>query len=191
MRIRNYAVVTTMTVSAVLTMIATQHCVPPSVAPIMVAIAQHESGLDPHAVHRNPNGTYDVGISQVNSSNFGWLGLDMRTAMDPCRNLAAGAKVLLVRYNGVPPPEIASAYAADVATKISDLTSTDTTSASTPDLKAPPAWDVWATEEYEEQKSKSAAPGGDVHPDAAANSEAPPAATDGPQPKKGKTNDAP
>jgi hypothetical protein len=157
----------------------------------MVAIAQHESGLDPHAVHRNPNGTYDVGIAQVNSSNFGWLGLDMRAATDPCRNLAAGAKVLLVRYNGVPPPEIATAYAADVATKISDLTGTDTTSGPTADPKAPPVWDVWATEEYEEQKSQSAAPVvGDVHPDATASSEAAPAAIDGPQPEKGKTNDA-
>ncbi len=72
----------------------------------MVGISQQESGLDPAAVHRNPNGTIDVGLAQVNSANFGWLGLTMQTAMDPCRNLAAGARVLLAKYNGNPPATI-------------------------------------------------------------------------------------
>lgn len=55
-------------------------CLPPAVAPIMVGIAQHESGLDPAAVHHNANGTDDVGIVQVNSSNFGWTGLTWQSA---------------------------------------------------------------------------------------------------------------
>jgi type IV secretion system protein VirB1 len=96
-------------------------CVPPSVAPIMVGIAQHESGLDPHAIHRNSNGTLDVGIAQINTANFGWLGLTMETAFDPCRNLAAGSKVLFAKYNGSPPDAVRSAYASDVMARISAL----------------------------------------------------------------------
>ncbi len=108
----------TMTVAAVLSMIATQHCVAPPLAPIVTGIALHESGLDPYAVHRNPNGSVDVGIAQINSSNFVWLGLTVDTALDPCRNLAAAAKVLFVKYNGSPPPVVAAAYAADVSANI-------------------------------------------------------------------------
>jgi Transglycosylase SLT domain len=96
-------------------------CVGPSLAPVMVGIAQHESGLDPTIVHHNPNGTVDVGLAQVNSANFGWLGLTMQTAMDPCRNLAAGARVLLVRYNGNPSDVGKIAYASAVTARIRAL----------------------------------------------------------------------
>ena len=96
-------------------------CVPPSVAPIMVGIAEHESGLDPVAIHRNANGTVDVGLAQVNSANFAWLGLTLQTALDPCRNLAAGARVLLAKYNGNPPDTAKAAYAAAVTARIRDL----------------------------------------------------------------------
>jgi hypothetical protein len=120
-------------------------CLPPSLAPIMVGIAQHESGLDPTIVHRNSNGTIDVGIAQINSSNFGWLGLTIETAMDPCRNFAAGAKVLFARYNGNPPDFVKSAYASDVMARISqtpappDDTSTD---------PQPPPWDMEAVADW-------------------------------------------
>src|SRR5690242_8618879 len=87
-----------MSVTAVLAL-ATQ-CVPPSLAPVMTGIAKHESGLDPAAIHYNRNGTFDAGLTQVNSANFGWLGLALQDALDPCKNLAAGAKVLLAKYNG-------------------------------------------------------------------------------------------
>jgi Transglycosylase SLT domain len=96
-------------------------CVPPSVAPIMVGIAQHESGLDPVAIHRDANGTVDVGLAQVNSANFAWLGLTLETALDPCRNLAAGARVLLAKYNGNPPDAAKAAYATAVTARIRDL----------------------------------------------------------------------
>jgi hypothetical protein len=96
-------------------------CVPPPAATIMVAIAEHESGLDPDAIHRNANGTVDVGLAQVNSANFVWLGLTLQTALDPCRNLAAGARVLLARYNGNPADAAKAAYAADVTARIRDL----------------------------------------------------------------------
>jgi hypothetical protein len=39
--------------------------------------------------------------------------------MDPCRNFAAGAKVLFAKYNGNPPDVVKSAYAADVMARIS------------------------------------------------------------------------
>ena len=107
------------TVPALMALISANHCVPPSLAPIMVGIAQHESGLDPSAIHHNPNGTVDVGIAQVNSANFGWLGLNMQTAMDPCRNLAAGARVLFAKYNGTGPATVA--YATAVTARIQAL----------------------------------------------------------------------
>lgn len=53
----------------------------------------------------------DIGSTQVNASNFGWLGLTVETALDPCRNIAAGASVLTAysRYNtGSPPAGIAN-----------------------------------------------------------------------------------
>jgi hypothetical protein len=96
-------------------------CVPPSVAQIIVGIAQHESGLDPIAIHRNANGTVDVGLAQVNSANFAWLGLTLQTALDPCRNLAAGARVLLARYNDNPADTAKAAYAAGVMAHIRAL----------------------------------------------------------------------
>jgi hypothetical protein len=108
-----------MTAAAVLAL--ANACVGPSLAPVMVGIAQHESGLDPSVVHRNPNGTIDVGLVQVNSLNFAWLGLTMQTAMDPCRNLAAGARVLLVKYNGNPPDAGKVTYANAVTARIRSL----------------------------------------------------------------------
>lgn len=96
-------------------------CTSPSVAPIMVGIAQHESGLNPLATHKNANGTVDVGLAQINSSNFSWLGLTMQTAFDPCRNLAAGARVLFAKYNGAPPDVGKIAYADGVTARIAAL----------------------------------------------------------------------
>jgi Transglycosylase SLT domain len=93
-------------------------CVPPAVAPVMVGIAQHESGLDPAAVHHNANGTTDWGLVQVNSSNFAWTGLTPSTALDPCANLRAGAMVLFAKYNGNPPAAAKIAYANDVMRRL-------------------------------------------------------------------------
>jgi hypothetical protein len=89
-----------MSVATVLTLIATQRCLPPPLARTMTGIALHESGLDPTLIRYNRNGTFDAGLTQVNSANFGWLGLTLQDALDPCKNLAAGAKVLLAKYNG-------------------------------------------------------------------------------------------
>ncbi len=87
-----------MSITAVLALAS--QCVPPSLAQAMTGIALHESGLDPTRIHFNRNGTFDAGLTQVNSTNFGWLGLTLQDALDPCQNLAAGVKVLLAKYNG-------------------------------------------------------------------------------------------
>jgi soluble lytic murein transglycosylase-like protein len=114
----------------------------------MTGIVQHESGLDPTIVHHNPNGTVDVGLAQVNSSNFGWLGLTMADALDPCRNLAAGARVLLVRYNGNPPDTVKAAYSADVTARIRTLdgagTAVTVAEAPCPPDDQPDGWHVVA-----------------------------------------------
>ncbi len=121
---------TVLTAAAVLAL--ANACVGPSLAPIMTGIAQHESGLDPAAINHNPNGTVDVGLAQVNSSNFGWLGLTMADALDPCLNLKAGARVLLVRYNGNPPDAGKVAYASAVTARIRALDGDGGTATVTP-----------------------------------------------------------
>lgn len=40
----------------------------------------------------------DVGLGQINSVNLRWLGLSVRNAFDPCRNLTAAARVLTENY---------------------------------------------------------------------------------------------
>lgn len=43
----------------------------------------------------------DLGLMQINSRNLAWLGLTVANAFDPCRNIAAGARILtsVSRYN--------------------------------------------------------------------------------------------
>ena len=95
-----------------------QHCAP-RVHPITLsAVVMQESGGNPLLIHNNTSGqTYrpkspgaaaalarqlirqghsvDLGLAQINSSNLSWLGLDVQTVFDPCRNLAAAQTVLL------------------------------------------------------------------------------------------------
>lgn len=40
----------------------------------------------------------DLGLGQINSRNLAWLGLTVEDAFDPCRNLAAAARVLQDGY---------------------------------------------------------------------------------------------
>lgn len=95
----------------------------PQVSPhTLLAIARVESGLDPLALGVNGadrpiarigdlNGavaeaerwmasgrSVDLGLAQINSRNLAALGLTVREAFDPCRNLAAGATVLYGGY---------------------------------------------------------------------------------------------
>ncbi|GAC1544744.1 MAG: hypothetical protein NVS3B16_13220 [Vulcanimicrobiaceae bacterium] len=42
----------------------------------------------------------DVGYAQINSSNFGRFGLTVRSAFEPCTNVATGARILGAAYAG-------------------------------------------------------------------------------------------
>jgi type IV secretion system protein VirB1 len=95
----------------------------PAVAPAtLLALARVESGLNPLAIGVNhspakvppPRSTsqaielatsltaagenVDLGLAQINSANLKRLGLTIKAAFDPCRNLAAGATILRTAY---------------------------------------------------------------------------------------------
>src|ERR1044072_2943166 len=60
------------------------------------AIAQHESGRNPAAISPpNRNGTYDAGLMQINSSNFGRFGLTRETALNDCKSVDAAVRHLI------------------------------------------------------------------------------------------------
>lgn len=40
----------------------------------------------------------DLGLMQINSNNLEWLGLSIEDTLDPCKNLAAGARILQENY---------------------------------------------------------------------------------------------
>ncbi|MCH9828992.1 MAG: lytic transglycosylase domain-containing protein [Gammaproteobacteria bacterium] len=64
---------------------------------LLIAIARTESGLDPLAVHHNPDGSWDVGLMQINSR---WLpalremGFAAESLYEPCTSIWVGAWVL-------------------------------------------------------------------------------------------------
>lgn len=64
---------------------------------LLYAIARTESGLNPNAVNRNRNGSYDVGLMQINSSWFPTLrkyGINETQLLDPCISIHVGAWIL-------------------------------------------------------------------------------------------------
>ena len=64
---------------------------------LLHAIARTESGLNPLAIGRNPNGSRDIGLMQINSA---WLptlathGISERDLFEPCTNIYVGAWIL-------------------------------------------------------------------------------------------------
>lgn len=87
-------------------------------------IAKHESGFNPHAIHRNTDGSFDAGLMQINSRNFDFLGIrSVHEAMDPCRSIKAAGDLLasLSRYNTGSPTK-GLAYAAAVQGQKVDFT---------------------------------------------------------------------
>lgn len=116
-----------MTAQALAVMIATQHCIPQSLTPVVIGIAQRESGLDPAAVRVNANGTTDYGLGQINSSNFVFLSAALHTPVnattifDPCLNMRASVAVLFARYNGNAPAPVKADYAAGIMAKVAAL----------------------------------------------------------------------
>lgn len=64
---------------------------------LLYAIAKTESALKPSAINRNRDGSYDIGLMQINSR---WLptlrkyGVNAEQLWDPCTNIHVGAWVL-------------------------------------------------------------------------------------------------
>ncbi|MFC7518869.1 lytic transglycosylase domain-containing protein [Herbaspirillum sp. GCM10030257] len=64
---------------------------------LLYAIAKTESSLNPAAINRNKNGSYDIGLMQINSSWFPTLrkyGLEEKQLYDPCTSIHVGAWIL-------------------------------------------------------------------------------------------------
>jgi soluble lytic murein transglycosylase-like protein len=64
---------------------------------LLYAIAKTESSLNPKAVNRNKNGSYDIGLMQINSSWFPTLrryGVDEQQLYEPCTSIHVGAWIL-------------------------------------------------------------------------------------------------
>ncbi|WDD92723.1 lytic transglycosylase domain-containing protein [Burkholderia sp. FERM BP-3421] len=65
---------------------------------LLVAIAQVESAMNPRAFNRNRNGTYDIGLMQINSTHLPRLvkvGVTRQRLVDePCTSIDTGAAIL-------------------------------------------------------------------------------------------------
>jgi soluble lytic murein transglycosylase-like protein len=64
---------------------------------LLYAIAQTESGLDPHAIGSNRNGSRDIGLMQINSAwlpRLSSLGIAERDLFNPCTSIHVGAWIL-------------------------------------------------------------------------------------------------
>ncbi len=104
-----------------------QTCAPSVAASTLLAVAQAESGFEPLAIGVNgrrpiqiiatskagavataerlvaAGGAPDLGIAQISVRNLAGLGLSVEGAFDPCRNLAASARVLAAGYDRAEP----------------------------------------------------------------------------------------
>lgn len=93
-------------------------CAPDIPATLIIAIANQESRNNPFAIghpsvptSKQPQTAkqayematslaeqgqrYDLGLMQISSANFGWLGLDNQTALDPCNSIKAARQVII------------------------------------------------------------------------------------------------
>ena len=64
---------------------------------MLVAIARTESSMNPNAINRNRNGSYDLGLMQINSRWFPLLrqyGIGEQQLRDPCTSIHVGAWIL-------------------------------------------------------------------------------------------------
>ncbi len=102
-----------------------QQCAPSVAVETLVSVVHTESRFNPYAIGVNAKGVakpdpldkasaiatartliarglnIDLGLGQINSANLKWLGLSVEDAFDPCRNLAAAARVLSSNYLSV------------------------------------------------------------------------------------------
>src|SRR6185436_103421 len=89
-------------------------CGAPVPLPTLTAIVMQESSGNPDAINKNRNGTRDFGLAQINEKNLPMLGETPETIMEPCRNIAAAARMLVTfsRYNtGSPTAGFRNGYA--------------------------------------------------------------------------------
>ncbi len=116
-------------------------CAPAEDPGMLVGIARQESGLEPLTMRDNTSGqvlrgagvieaarrliaaghSVDLGAWQINSRNLALLGLSITDAFEPCKSVAAAARLieLFSRYNtGSPSRGIANGYAAALMTAI-------------------------------------------------------------------------
>lgn len=66
-------------------------------AHVLYAIAKTESSLNPRAINRNKNGSYDIGLMQINSIWFPTLrkyGVEEQHLLQPCVSIHVGAWIL-------------------------------------------------------------------------------------------------
>jgi soluble lytic murein transglycosylase-like protein len=62
---------------------------------LLETIAFVESNMNPKAFHRNRNGSFDMGLMQINSAWIDTLGLNQNELMsNACYNVMAGAQIL-------------------------------------------------------------------------------------------------
>ena len=64
---------------------------------ILVAIARTESSMNPNAVNKNRDGSYDLGLMQINSRWFPMLrkyGINEQQLRQPCVSIHVGAWIL-------------------------------------------------------------------------------------------------
>jgi hypothetical protein len=67
---------------------------------ILRAIAKVESNFNPAAVNKNTNGTYDIGLMQINSSWYSVIGKQRWMSLgDACFNTKTGAWILAMCMN--------------------------------------------------------------------------------------------
>lgn len=68
---------------------------------LLLAIAQRESGLNPESINRNSDGTYDIGLMQINTAWLATLskyGIGVPELKNPCVNLNIGAWILAQNF---------------------------------------------------------------------------------------------
>lgn len=68
--------------------------IPPN---LLFVIAKVESKLNPYALNVNSNGSYDIGIMQINSSwlkKLALVGVQHKDLIDGCKNIQVGAWIL-------------------------------------------------------------------------------------------------
>jgi len=168
-----------------------QQCAPNVAPETLLAVVRAESGFDPWVVAVNgprrevfhpatasdaaatanrliaAGRSVDLGLGQINSRNLAPLGLTPADAFDPCRNLAASAKVLQAGYQRAAPATghelsglrtalsfyntgdaargFRNGYVARVARAAAEVVPALTAAMSPAAPEAPPpAWDVFA-----------------------------------------------